>query len=106
MGSICSRNSMSGGSVCIFVQEEIDYTDIDLQRYFKEQDLEIVAVKIKHLRNCFSMYCLYRAPSGNREYFYEQLDNLLDSHLYINSEIILCGDLNVDYSDITKKKSN
>ena len=104
MGAIYSRTSMRGGGVCIFIQEEIDYTDIDLQRYSKKQELEIVAVKIKYLRACFSIYCLYRAPSGNIEYFYEQLDSLLDSHLHINSEIILCGDLNVDYYDFNQKK--
>ena len=83
LGAIYSRTSMRGGGVCIFVQEEIDYTDIDLQRYCKEQDLEIVAIKIKYLRTCFSIYCLYSMPSGNIEYFYEQLDSLLGSHLYI-----------------------
>ena len=51
----------------------------------------------------YCIFCTYRAPAGNLEYFIEQLDCLFD--FYLKSEIILCGDFNIDFSVNNHKKT-
>ena len=51
----------------------------------------------------YCIFCIYRAPAGNLEYFIEQLDCLFD--FYLKSEIILCGDFNIDFSVNNHKKT-
>ena len=105
LGTIYSRTNLKGGGVSIFIHEEIKYLKIDLKQYCKEQDIEIVAVKIKYNTTNYSIYCLYRSPTGNLEYFYEQLDKVLDSNLHTKSKIIICGDLNIDFLDFITKST-
>jgi hypothetical protein len=40
----CRKNLKNGGT-CIYVQEEIQFTTINIQKYYKEQDLELAAIK-------------------------------------------------------------
>jgi exonuclease III len=104
LGAIYSRATLRCGGVCIHIHEEITYSNINLQCYCKEQDLEIVAIKFNFNKSSFLIYCVYRAPSGNLEYFYEQLDSILNAHQNLKSDIILCGDLNIDYILSNHKK--
>ena len=103
LAAIYSRTILKGGSVCIYVLDSFDYTHVDLHKHCKEQDLEIVAIKIKWHMTSFIIFCIYRAPSGNLDYFYEQLE--IYSELCLKSEIILCGDYNIDFSDNNYKKT-
>ena len=42
----CRKNLKSGG-VCIYIQENLKFTKINLQKHCKEQDMEIAAVQLK-----------------------------------------------------------
>jgi hypothetical protein len=46
----CRRNLKNGG-VCIHIQEDLKFSTINLHKYCKEQDLEIVAMQIKINKN-------------------------------------------------------
>jgi exonuclease III len=79
------------------------HTNTSLLKYCKEQDLEIVAVKLKLASKSVIVLCAYRAPGGNLEYFLNQLDTILNSLQKPKTEYISCGDLNINYIGITKK---
>lgn len=103
LAAIYSRTKLKGGGVCIYILDSFEYTYVDLHKYCKEQDLEIVAIKFKWHMTSFIIFCIYRAPSGNLDYFYEQLEIYFE--LCLKSEIILCGDFNIDFSDNNYKKT-
>jgi exonuclease III len=107
LGAIYSTSILKGGGVCVYIYEDIIFSKINMQCYCKEKDLEIVAIKFKLNKTSLIVYCIYRAPTGDLQYFFEQLDNILNAHLHLKSEFILCGDLNINYSASDyKKKTN
>jgi exonuclease III len=92
-----SRTTLKCGGVCIFVHNDIQFTNISLLNHNKEQDLEITAIKIKFPTKNVIVFCIYRAPSGDMDYFLCHIDKLLN-HLYKpKTDFILCGDLNINF---------
>jgi hypothetical protein len=75
--------------IYIYIQEELKFTTIDLQKYCKEQDFEIAAIQINLNRDKIIIFRIYRAPSGNFDYFLNKLDNILNSLNKYNSEFII-----------------
>jgi exonuclease III len=47
---------------------------------------------------------VYRAPSGNFNLFLKRLDDIHKSFYRVDSKLILCGDINVDYLTEDEKK--
>jgi exonuclease III len=92
----CRKKKKKGG-VIIYVHNSLQYTNIDLSEYCKEQDIEICAVKL--IINSLNMFIItiYRAPTGNFNYIVQKLDNILQSFSTPASHIIICGDLNINY---------
>ena len=83
----------------------MEYSNINLFKYCKEQDLEIVAVKLKLVAKNLIVFCTYRALGGNLEYFFKQVDNIFNTLDNSNTEYILCGDLNINYLESSSKKT-
>ena len=105
LGAKYCRSSQKCGVVCIYIHKNMKYTNISLLKYCKEQDLEIVAVKLKLALKSVIVLCVYRAPGGNLEYFLNQLDSILNSLEKPKTEHILCGDLNINYIGTNNKKT-
>jgi exonuclease III len=68
-----------------------------LEKFGKEQDMEICAIKINSLSVPITIICIYRSPNGNFTVFLKNMDTVLSLHRKSGNEIILCGDINVDY---------
>ena len=84
------------GGMCIFIQENTHYTNINMDRYSIEKDIEIsrtiVIIKV------------YRSPTGNIAYFLDNLEAALNQ-IYNNTvDIILCGDFNINYLSDNQNK--
>jgi hypothetical protein len=60
----CRHNLKLGGS-CIFVHESLTSSNIELNKFSKEQDWEISAIKITSLSVMIIIICIYRSPNGN-----------------------------------------
>ena len=43
--------------------------------------------------------CIYRSLTGNFERFIKGIDNILNQFSKPNIEIIICGDININYLD-------
>ena len=59
----------------IFVQDTLTFTNIDLNRYCNEFDLEACALKTKTANEVFHILCIYRPPTSN----YTNFQRLLES---------------------------
>jgi exonuclease III len=105
LGAKYCRNSLKCGGVCIYIHKNMKYSNINLLKYCKEQDLEIVAFKLKLAFKNVIVLCAYRAPGGNLEYFLIQLDSILNLLDNPKTEYILCGDLNINYIGTSNKKT-
>jgi hypothetical protein len=97
IGAQFCRVSYEKGGVIIYVHNSLQYTNIDLSKYCKEKNIEICSLKL--IINSLNIFIItiYRAPSGNFNYFLQQLDNILQSFSTPTSHIIICGDLNINY---------
>jgi exonuclease III len=95
---------MKNGGACIYIQEELKFTTINVQKHAKEQDLEISAVQIRFNRVKLIIISIYRAPIGSFDYFLYKLDYIFNSLHKDNTEFIMCGDINVNYLENNSKK--
>jgi exonuclease III len=105
LGAKYCKSSLKCGGVWIYIRKNMKCTNISLLKYYKEQDLEIVAVKLKLAFKSVIVLCAYRAPGGNLEYFLNRLDTILNSLVKPKKEYILCGDLNINYIGTNNKKT-
>jgi len=64
--------------VCIFVKNNVQSSDIKLNKYSKEKDFEICAVKLHISSHIIIMIAIYRSPSGNFAYFLDSLESILN----------------------------
>ena len=92
-----SRTSLKCGGVCIFIHNDIQFTNINLHKHNKEQDLEITAIKIKFPTKNVIVFCVYRAPSGDMDYFLCHIEKILNDLYKPKTEFILCRDLNINF---------
>jgi hypothetical protein len=46
LGAKFCRKKLKNGGVCIYIQQDLKFATINLQKYCKEQDLEIAAIQI------------------------------------------------------------
>ena len=62
------------------------------------------------LKSTFSNVCvmaIYRAPTGNFNLFLHRLDDILKTLYKVDTQLIICGDINIDYlTDNDKKEEN
>ena len=88
------RTKLKKGGVCIFTHKTIHCTSINLNNFFKEQDLEVCAIEL-HIQS-YKICIVCRSPSGDFIYFLNRIEKILNK-IYNNSkDIILCGDFNVN----------
>ena len=91
------RQTMKKGGVCIFAQNGLKCSKIDVNKYCKDQDIEIFMLNF--ITTSFSLHIMvvYRAPKGDFNYFLNRLDDSIKSIYKTNLNLILCGEINIDY---------
>jgi exonuclease III len=98
------RQSLKYRSKGIFAHESLAFTNIDLQEFCMEQDTETCTVNI-NLLNYYNIYipqyiiCIYISPTGNFVQFRKGIDTILNQFSKPNIEIIIFGDININYLD-------
>ena len=65
LGATYCRQVVKRGGVCIFVQSNLNYTNIDLDKYCKDQDVEVCALNLELTFANICIMTVYRAPTGN-----------------------------------------
>jgi hypothetical protein len=77
LGAKYCRKSMEKGGVSIFVQKNLKFTNVNIDEYCPEQDIEAYALKLKSTFSNICILALYRAPSGNFSEFLNRLESIL-----------------------------
>ena len=94
---------LKNGGICTYIQEALKFTNINLQKHCKEQDIEIAAIQLKLNKKNVIIFCVYKSPSGNFDYFLSKLDNIFNSLHNYKTEFIICGDININYLETNNK---
>jgi exonuclease III len=98
------RKIHKGGGVGIFVQENLTFLTIGLDGFCRDQDLEACAVQLNFSAITFYILCVYRPPSGNFSYFLSSLESVLNQTFSNSINVIIYGDININYLENTNKK--
>jgi hypothetical protein len=77
--AIYCRTNLTLDGTSIFVQGKLNFLNINLSAFCKEQDLEACAVKLPFPHGNTYILSIYSAPSGNLSYFLKELDAILKS---------------------------
>jgi hypothetical protein len=75
LGDGYCRSLYEKGGVCILVHEKLKFARIDLTEFCNDKDLEVCAVKVYLNSRRICIIAIYRAPSGNFDFFIEEIDN-------------------------------
>ena len=92
------------GGVCVFIQDDIHYTNINMDKYSNEKDIEICAMKLHISSHTIVIITVYRSPTGNITYFLHNLVAALNQVYNNTVDIILCGDFNINYLSDNQNK--
>jgi exonuclease III len=90
----------------MYVHKSLEIDSIDIANYCKEKDLEACAIKLNLNSTHIYIITTYRAPSGNFNFFMNNLDAILRKLYNPALEFIICGDINIDFLKNTDKKTN
>ncbi|MDR0751762.1 MAG: hypothetical protein LBF12_04160, partial [Christensenellaceae bacterium] len=112
LGAKYCRKIHQKGGVCIFVNSNLKYDTLNLEEYTIEKDIEACAILLplklsgeKRRNNKFCILTIYRSPSGNFKIFLERLDNILIKLYHEHYNIIVCGDIKVNYLKDDSRKN-
>ena len=88
------------------MHKSLKYEGVDIRNYCKEKDLEACAIKLNLNSTHICILSIYRPPSGNFNFFTNNLDLILNKLHNPTSKLIICGDINIDYLQNTGKKNS
>jgi hypothetical protein len=105
LGASYCRHSRTHGGVGIFVHNTLAYSTINLNNICNDYDFEACTVKLDISPNTYHILCVYRPPAGNFSTFLLHLETVL-MQLYSNTtNLIICGDININYLLDSRNKS-
>ena len=97
LGATYCRKTFLKGGVSIFVYRNLKYSNINIDEYNRDKDIEACAIKLESTFNKLCMLAIYRSPKGDFTNFLKRLDLILQK-LYSNKyNIVLCDDVYVNY---------
>jgi len=97
LGAKFCRKAHKGGGMCILTEENLHFANINLDKYSKEMDIEICAIRM-HTPSCtIVVVMVYRSPTGDVTYFLNTLETAIDQLYNNTTNIIICGDININY---------
>jgi hypothetical protein len=98
------RKFVEKGGVWIFVHENLNYLNINVSKYCKDQDIESCALKLESTGLHICVIGVYRAPCGDFNSFVIGLDGIIKSQVKLN--FIIRGGINIHYLMNGGKKDN
>ena len=87
--------------MCIVIHEDLEFFSVSLDKYCKEKDIEVCAVKLTLTPIKLIILAVYRPPLGN---FLKNLDSVLNTWCSNKIEFMICGDININYLENCKKR--
>jgi hypothetical protein len=82
---------------CVRATLYIHYSSIDLAKYCKEKNLDVCSIRLHLPSYELRIFAIYKSPSGNFQYFLHNLEEVLSMIFGIKTDIIIGGDININY---------
>jgi hypothetical protein len=98
LGAKYCRIIHKNGGVCIFIHSSIKFNNVSVAKYCVEKDIEACAIKLILTNIKIIVLAVYRSLIGNFNKFLRKLDILNIFHNN-KSKFIICGDVNINYSE-------
>jgi exonuclease III len=95
LGAKYCRKKFKNGGVCIYIQEALKFSNINLQKHCKEQDFEIAAVQLKLKKKNVIVFLN----------FLNKLDSVLSSLHNYQTGFIIWGNININYLGTNNKEN-
>jgi exonuclease III len=99
LGASCCRKTFLKGGVSTFVCRNLKHNNINIDQYNIHKDTEACAIQLDSTFTKLCILTIYtcRPPTGDFTNFLKQLDLIL-LKLYSNKyNLVICGDVNVNY---------
>jgi len=87
LGAKFGMQLYKNGGICTFIQDNITFSNINLNEYTKEKDFETCSMKINSLTHYKIVMTIYRYPTGDFSYFLNSLEST--SNIIYNSTTTL-----------------
>jgi exonuclease III len=91
------RQTIKRGGVCTSIQNSLEYSMTDVNKYCKDQDKGICMLRFKATSFSSHIMVVYKRPTGNFNLFLNRLNDSIKSIYRDDLNIILCGDININY---------
>jgi exonuclease III len=105
LGASFCRDQYEKGGVAIYIRKNLQCSNIDVSKYSKDKDIEICAIKTSYYDLNICIISIYRSPYGNFDCFLQNLDSTLQTLYSASRNIIICGDINIDYLAESERKN-
>ena len=91
------EKKIRGRGACILINKALSYSTIELNQYCHDKTLEMCTIKL-HLKSFkLIVLCVYRAPTGDINLFFKQLEMILSKIIQSHGTLVVCGDLNINF---------
>jgi len=77
---------------------------INTEKSCKDKELEACALNLVFLSIKACIIAVYRSPNGNFQYLIKGLDNIIKKIYKPDVQLIICGDININYLIESKEK--
>jgi hypothetical protein len=104
LGAEFSRQSFLKGGACIFIQKHLPFSIVNIEKFCKDKELEACALRLDFLSSKICVITVYRSPNGDFQYFIKGLDNIINRINKPGVQLIICGDININYLTESKEK--
>ena len=105
LGASFCRDQYEKGGVAIYIRKNLQCSNIDVSKYSKDKDIEICALKVSYCGLKVCIISIYRSPNGNFDCFLQNLDSILQILYNSFRNIIIGGDININYLVESERKN-
>ena len=88
-----SRPTRQHGGVAIFIKAELVVKEVDVLHFCVELHCEFAAIMVSNI----CIICVYRPYSGDKNVFFDKLEDHLHFLCRSLNCFIICGDINIDW---------
>jgi len=104
LGSSFCRHEFRNRGVCIFIHGDLEFFSISLDKYCKETDTEVCAVSLNITLIKLIILAIYRSPVGSFMNVLKNSDSVLNTWYSNKTEFVICGNININYLETSKKR--
>jgi exonuclease III len=88
----------------MFVQKYFPFLVINIEKFCKDKELEACVLRLDFLHIKVCIITIYRSPDCNFQNFIKELDNIINKIYKPGIQLIICGDININYLIESKEK--